>query len=398
MAYTKFTNLVFVMIALVVLSVSAVSAFGSISNVQVNDVDASSGDLSLTAGEVVSVEVVFKATENADEVQIEAEVSGRDGSSAVSNIFDVIAGKTYVKTLELQMPFDIDDREEKRFLTISLDSKNKNGPESTFELLVQRNSFEVEVLDVAMEPSVKAGENFVMDVVLKNRGRQFSEDSFVVASIPALGISAKKYFGDLSPKDQDNPDKEDAAERRLTLRIPNSAPAGIYVVEFEAYNGDTSSKILRKVAVSSAVDQNKVVSSTTSKTFAVGEKQPFSVTIVNTGNNIGLYELVFETAGGLNLEVEEPVIAIPAGSSQTVKVFASADEAGKYTFAVNVNSDGQLVKSSEFTANVEGRSSANATVLITVILAIIFVVLLIVLIVLLTRKPEKKEEFGESYY
>ena len=35
---------------------------------------------------------------------------------------------------------------------------------------------------------------------------------------------------------------------------------------------------------------------------------------------------------------------------------------------------------------------------VCIILAIIFVVLLIVLIVLLTRKPEKAEEFEESYY
>jgi preprotein translocase subunit SecG len=66
-------------------------------------------------------------------------------------------------------------------------------------------------------------------------------------------------------------------------------------------------------------------------------------------------------------------------------------------------SNGDLVESKEFAANVEGTSlntgfSGNTAVVLTVVLAIIFVVLLVVLIVLLTRKPQKTQEFGESYY
>ena len=67
---------------------------------------------------------------------------------------------------------------------------------------------------------------------------------------------------------------------------------------------------------------------------------------------------------------------------------------------MNVHSDGELVKKQNFVANVEGKAATagNAAVVLTIILAIIFIVLLIVLIVLLTRKPEKTEDFGESYY
>jgi len=45
-----------------------------------------------------------------------------------------------------------------------------------------------------------------------------------------------------------------------------------------------------------------------------------------------------------------------------------------------------------------GTPTANPVVVLTVVLAIIFVVLLIVLLVLIGKKPEKSEEFGESYY
>ena len=144
-----------------------------------------------------------------------------------------------------------------------------------------------------------------------------------------------------------------------------------------------------------------VVSAVNSKTFAVGETESYSLTLVNAGDRVRIYELILETSSGLTLSVEEPVVVVSAGDSKTVKVLASAKNQGKFDFAVNVNSDNELVQRQSYRANVEGRTfggAGNATVLLTVILAIIFVVLLVVLIVLLTRKPEKSEEFGESYY
>jgi hypothetical protein len=121
---------------------------------------------------------------------------------------------------------------------------------------------------------------------------------------------------------------------------------------------------------------------------------------VNTGDRIRVYELSAEVPGGLSVELEETVVAVPAGASRSIRVRAVADRESTFDFAVNVRSEGQLVQRQTFTAHVEGRPAftANATILLTVILAIIFVVLLVVLIVLLTRKPEKTEEFGESYY
>ena len=150
-----------------------------------------------------------------------------------------------------------------------------------------------------------------------------------------------------------------------------------------------------------AEEDSMVVSSTGSKTFAVGEKGSYSLILVNSGNNVRLYQLVFETPSGLTVDADEAVVAVPAGSSRTVKVLASSNEAGKYNFAVNVHSNGQLVKKEAYTATIEGSkiaSAGNATVLLTVVLGIVFVVLLVVLIVLLTRKPARSEELGESYY
>ena len=397
----------FAVLALLIVSAASVAAFGSISAVEVNGVDALSGvNLANFAGQTVPVLVVFDATADATDVRVKAWVSGAKGYSVSSERFDVLAGNRYVRTISVQLPSDIDRETEESFeLEISVESRNDGIADSeSIELLVQRESYVLDILDVIADTQVKAGENLALDIVLKNRGRQFSDDAFVVVRVPALGIADRAYFGDLSPIDQDDPDKEDAAERRMYLKIPTSAPAGVYVVEVEAYNDDSVVTKTSKIAIVGAASDSMGVSPAHSKTFGVGEVGEYSITLVNSGNRVQVYELVFETTSGLTLEASEPIVAVPAGTSKTVKVGATAAKAGTYDFAVNVQSDSQLVKRESFTAKVEGKglsrsTGANATVLLTVILAIIFIVLLVVLIVLLARKPEtKSEEFGESYY
>ena len=268
-------------------------------------------------------------------------------------------------------------------------------------LSAQRESYITEILDVNMDSTVKAGSTMPVDIVLKNRGYHDSQDQFVKITIPALGVTSKAYFGDLSSVDQpsDYTLNNDAAERRMYVAIPANAPAGVYDVEIEAYNSDSSTVANKKIAVVVANSDNTIVSAISTKTFSPGEKVAYTTTLVNSGDKIALYEVVLSSSSGLTVSLDEPVIAVPAGNSKAIKYDVSAAKAGTYTFTANIYSSGNLVKTETFTANVQGTGIAgNATVLLTVVLAIIFVVLLVVLIVLLTRKPEKKEDFGESYY
>jgi preprotein translocase subunit SecG len=114
-----------------------------------------------------------------------------------------------------------------------------------------------------------------------------------------------------------------------------------------------------------------------------------------------VYNLVTEADDGLTVDLEDSVIVVPAGSSESVKVTARAARNGEYSFKVTaLGADNSVVDEQEFTAKVEGKATVggNATIALTIILAIVFVVLLVVLIVLLTRKPAKSDELGESYY
>ena len=392
-------------LALAVMAIAGVSAAtnlngtGIVGNgvVEVNNVDGSNL-VGIFAGETFPVRIEFKASQDDNDVRVKAEISGESSNSVVTERFDVLGGSTYSRVLTLRAPFDIKPNEIMH-LEISIESRNGGTIGSaTVDLKVQRDSYLVEVLDVDMPTEVSSGDMITLDVVLKNRGSQEATDSFVRATIPALGITDKGYFGDLSAVDNSTTDKSDANERRLFLKIPANTPAGIYEVEIQAYNDDSVTTITRKFAVSGVLSTTEVVSSVHSQSVAVGKEAEYSITLVNSGDTVRVYEFVVEGDSALRVDLSDPVVAVPAGTSKTVKIGASANKAGTYNFAVNLYSGSDLVKKESFATTVEGTNLASATVLLTVILAIIFVVLLVVLIVLLTRKPVKAEEFGESYY
>jgi hypothetical protein len=398
--------------ALAMLSIASVSASGVIQSVQINDIElfgaGQGGNVVAFAGDTISVEVQFFATGDAKDVVMDLWISGEKKDTVSSVPFNVVAGNVYKKTFAVPVPLDLKDRVENRTLIVRIDSNNGPEAEESIRVPLQRESYIVEILDVNMPSKVNAGSNVAVDVVLKNRGFEDAEDTFVKVSIPALGVEQKAYFADLAPVDDTSGDNDDhdSAVGRLFLEIPEDAKAGVYAVQIDSYNSDSATTLSKKLAIVGATDESRVISSASAKDLAVGEKGSYSLTIVNAGNKVKIYDLTAEASEDISVDLEDSVIVVPAGSSKTVKVDATPATAGKHVFTVSVLSeDGDLVKAQSFTANVEGTtkrstgaSGTNTTVLLTVILAIVFVVLLVVLIVLLTRKPEKPKEFGESYY
>ena len=402
-------------------SVSAIS--GTISDLEVNGVDmlGATTPQVIFAGQTIPVKITFSLASgtNAQDVRVKAWIAGDTDLTSVSERFDAIGGNTYSRTVAFKVPANLKELDEFLALNVAVESRTDGTiVDTSAPLTLERESYIVEVLDVNMPGQVSAGDIVPLDVVLKNRGMEFAEDTFVEASIPALGIGDRAYFADLSSIDEpfssnpfeandrtlngDRLSNQDSAERRLFLRIPSNAPAGVYVVEVKAFNGDTESTITRKVVIAGSEANTMVVAPIQSKTFKVGETADYDLVLVNSGNQLKVFQLAVESPSGLTVTVSEPVVALSAGASKTVKISATSAKEGTQVFTVNVHSGSQLVGSESFTASVEGTSgissAGNSAVLLTVVLAVIFVVLLIVLIVLLTRKPVKTEEFGESYY
>lgn len=400
----NFLVLLVAVFALAILAVSNASA-ANFDRIGINE-QLETDDVRITevfAGETIKVSTVVTmgADEQIWDARITARLIGQSGTLVESKEFVAVAGKTYSQTLFVKVPFDLDTSQRRFTLLVTIEGTGAGEAGREERILdVQRESYQLEVLAFDAMNEVKAGENLALDVVLQNRGYLKAENAYLRATIPELGISKTVFYGDLYPKDNSGDHEEDAVERRMFLSIPSNAAEGLYTLELEAFNDDSSTLTSKKIFVTSAAEDSRVVSSSSSKTFAVGEETIYTMTLVNAGNSIKIYDLIVDSDSGLNVEFDESVVAVPAGSSRTVQMRVTASENGRQDFTVNIRSGDQIVDSAEFTANVEGTRNiaGNAAVLLTVVLAVVFLVLLIVLIVLLTRKPEKTENFGESYY
>ena len=389
-------------IALLVVVPFTSAGFADIQYVSIDGVDVTDGTVfGVEAGQTLDMRVVFSSMTDEDNVRVTARVLGVPGSSEVTERFDVLANRTfYSKSLRLTLPSDIDP-EERFILEVTIESQSSTGDTLRATFAVQRQNYALDFLSIESDSRVSAGEILPIEVVLKNRGRYDAEDTFVIASIDALGISKKIFLEDLSFLDQSSNDNEDdSLYGKISLAIPANAVPGLYTVEVKAFNDDSETIATRRVEIVSGNANSMIVSSASSKTFSSGSEGKYTLTIVNSDNKILVYNLVTESDDGLNVDLDDSVVVVPAGSSKSINLVASSNREGKYDFKVTVlGADNTVVSEEEFVANVEGKTvSGNAAVVLTIVLAIIFVVLLVVLIVLLTRKPAKADESGESYY
>jgi len=406
-------------------TVAASDELASGYSLKVNDmfvVDPPTSAVTVVAGEEIELRVTFTSAVNASDVKVKAELEGQKKDvEAISNPFDVESNGRYTKYLTLKVPSELDD-ELSDDLSLNVKIYNQDYKTESFEieLRVQRESYDAEVMSISTVQSADAGETLPVDVVLKNVGYNDLDDLYVTVSIPALGVERTGYFGDIvaiecddDDEDDDeiidtygvlvdrkcNEDDSDTVSGRIYLEIPENAKSGIYTVEVEVSNDDMSESAFKELVIENEFSGANVIATMTGKAVAVGEDAVYSILIVNPTSKLKVYRIVPEASADLSVSVDESVIAIPAGSSKTVQITANAIAEGAYNFNVDVFAGEELINKVALSANVEGSTvTRNPIVVLTVVLAIIFVVLLIVLIVLLGKKPEKTEEFGESYY
>lgn len=350
-------------------------------------------DVSIIAGDTISVKVAFTADEDDTSVRLKAELEGETESSrAVSSVFDVEAGKRYVKAVTLDVPYELEDTQSEDIsLNIEIDGA-EHKTEAEYTLTVQRPSFNLDFLSMNTPQTIEAGDLIAVDVILRNIGYNDLEDLSLTVKIPALEIEESVFVGDLVAFEND--DEEDTLNARVFVEIPFNAEAGLYALEVEASNDDFVMSETKQISVSNNFASN-VVALEQRKSFAVGEEASYSLLIVNPTDSIKLYRVISES-DTMSVKSSATMVAVPADESKSVEVFASAVSEGEHTITVNVFSGDKLTGSETLNASVQG-GAADAVVVLTIVLAIIFIVLLIVLIVLLRKKPEK-EEFGESYY
>ena len=359
-----------------VATISASTAITSNLEVKVNDDWANNNDISVVAGDVLNVKVMFNSLADASDVTVKVELEGNKvDSSAMSSVFDVESTMRYSKTLELEVPYELKDEvSDSLSLIVTVKSGSDYKTVQEYNLRVQRPSYNADIMSVVTSNTVNAGESFPVDIVLKNTGYNDLSDLYVTAKLSALnGVERTVYFGDLVSLESDDDDEDTTTVNgRVTLQMPYNAEPGIYVLDIAVSNDDFQAKKSKQIVVVN--DFPKTV-------IQAGN----DLLIVNPTDKLKVYKVVSPE--------NEQFVTVAAGATKTVQVNPTGDE-----YIVNVLSmDGELVDSFTFSA-LEDTSSTSPIVVLTIILAIVFLVLLVVLIVLIGKKPEKVEEFGESYY
>jgi uncharacterized membrane protein len=371
-------------------------AFATVDSVEFNSVELNGITMAGMVDDTVPIRVVFTATDNASNVELEVSMNGfRDDVSADVKISDVEAGVTYVKTLSLSLPDDTDSLSEEYTLYVELTTSTDKVEES-YTVSLQRESHTLEILSVDLDTSVSAGETVPVTVVVKNTGYNREDDVYVTVSIPSLDVSQRAYVEDLVPMENcdDDCDHEDTESQVVYVKIPADAATGVYDIKVKAYSDDAETTETSSIRVGGSVDSS-FYPAATSKTLKAGETVSYDLVIVNTADNVKTYTLQAVSGDDLTVSVPSIVVVGPRDSAiVSVEVTADSAARGDYTFSV-VSDNKQVV----YTANVSGSSMSGAIVALTVALVIIFLVLLVVLIVLATKKGSKEvEEVETSYY
>ena len=379
-----------------VATVSAYTVTGDLTTADSVKVDGvvvlANSEVGVIAGDTIAVQVFFTSQQDATDVRVKVEIEGdKLDVDERTQTFDVEAGKTYTKTLKIRVPFELKEELSEDFV---LNVKVWNGDyKSEWEGIVlraQRPTYNPMVKSISTPSNIEAGDSVPVDIVVKNVGYNDLDDLYVTASIPELGVEKVSYFGDLVPlEDADcendlicdawgvaDEDDADTAYGRIFLRLPYEVASGIYTLEVEVTTDDVTMNKAKQIVIENDFEAN---------VFASGN----DLWIVNPTNKLAGYKIVAESAS-----VSENVVFVPAGLSKVIEV---SPQAGAKVNVFTIS--GELVNSVDFDGKAASTTSvSNSVVILTIILAIVFLVLLVVLIVLITKKPEKTDEFGESYY
>jgi hypothetical protein len=396
----KITSVILaVFLALAMVATFTSAALNIAPHVEVDGMTVSDGsNIAVVAGDVYPVTVQFVADKTASDVEVSAWIQG-ERSDRVERVFeDLIEGHEYKARLSVVIPEDLDPEEELTFY-VRVESDEGNW-EGEYTLYAQRQAYNLDMLLVEVEDVANVGSTVPISVVIKNMGRHEVEDTMVKVEVSGLGISKTSYFEDLAPTDvcdDDKCDQTDSRERRIFLSIPSDVSAGTYELKVTAYNDETETTVIKTLRVTDTETEGTIISNPATQKFAVGQEVAYDLVLVNTGSKIAVYNLAPSESDALSIRLSDSLVIVPAGSSKVVTVYAKANREGTFTFNVDATSE-NFSETANFVATVEGTSISNNALAITIVLAIIFVVLVVILAVLLTRKTEKNEEFGESYY
>lgn len=261
--------------------------------------------LNVERGKQFDIRVRVRPFVNLDNVEIMAFISGYEHNARderlmdVSQLFDVNANISYVRTLRLAVPEDVEKDSYKIRLVVS----DRFGDASTqdFNLLLDSKRHNIFVKDISVVPNNVVSGGAVLAVVrVDNKGQRTERDIRVEVGIPELGVSGVDYI------DEVKSEREEETEE-IFLKIPQCAKPGLYNVVVSVSYNDARSRVLRNFALnvedSPSCGDNAVGSAAEKPAveFKVSQKAPVSPQSVSVIKRSWLEIMLFVLVGLLAL-------------------------------------------------------------------------------------------------
>lgn len=373
--------------------------------VEVNNNELVDADLlQIMNGETLDVELRFSALESFDDARIMMFIDGYEHSTLVSSteIFSVKEGTTYVKTLSLNLPSDMNSEKEYKLRIVG--ANDLSGiTYKDYDVYVDTQRHRVDIIDLVMTPSsgVEPGQNIIANIRLKNRGQKSQDSVKVIIAIPELGIKESSYVSNL------NSDEVVTSDDML-LFVPQDATAGQHEVIVtlsydDGYTMSTQSFALNVLAPKVVVEENLLVSFNNNIDLVAGLEQTFEIVVANPNDESKPISIAAADNAWANVEVTPTLAMVKGGDSEvfTVTITPKSAVAGEKELALTVKEGANIISEVQVSTYVEGSDSINwVNVALAVLLVIAIIILLSLVITIAKRKNGDDEEASstEEYY
>jgi len=374
-----------------------------VNSLDVNDVDT----VEFMNGENLKIDLRLSALSTFDDARIMVFIDGYEHSTLLdsTDVFAVKNGKTYVKTLNIQLPSDM--KTQKDYILRIVGANGLTGiTYKELDLYINTDRHKVDVLDLIMTPStgVEAGQNLIANVRVKNNGQKNQESVKVTIAIPELGMSESSYVSTL------NADSTVTSDDML-LFVPESAEAGTYDVIVtlkynEGYTTSTEKFSFNVLAAREASENNLLVSFNNNANF--GADSTIEIVVANPNSESKPISLVPVDNAWSDVEVSPTLAMVQGGASTTfvVKVNPKNGAMGEKELALTVKEGANTVN--EFTVNGFVEKSTDAgqqidwlNVALVVLLIVAIVVLLSLVVSIAKRRNDRDDDdlsSNEEYY
>ena len=362
----KIKNFVLMAVSLVLLLGLAVSAFAVNQNIEVDYIKINGDELAINTGynhdinhvyklgEDLEIKIKVSALQNAEDVQIDADIKGYEYANQESDLisdstdtFNMDENDTVIKKLNLQIPMDL----ETDYFNLRIRVADRFGESDEYAYSIHVEGVDREdavvIKDYAFTPSnnVYAGRPIMANVKVENYGDKDLNDIKVTVRIPELNVM------DVATLDELDVGEVESFED-LLIKVPVNAQPGDYtieiVVEYDKYESTRVSDVITVTCYEGSevcgmpngqnVNEATIVNVPSSMDLTASGAA-FPITIKNNGASAVVYSL---GVSGINWGTYsfDPAadFIVDAGATKTVYLYIATDkvEAGEKYFKLQV--------------------------------------------------------------